>query len=303
MKSTKPAPYVYIGTNKRTGEFYIGCRWRNYTKYNRISSDDLGIEYFSSGKTTKERFNEFDWVIIAEFFGETPHIDAYKFEQELIYENWNVFGLLNKHHQHGTPQWKQIDHKFSDDTLTNISNFQKNLWRSLTEVEKRQRKEKELESKRNRTDIRQKEVFETASNAKKEMHKNMTSERKAAMKAKELETKSNKSKEENYSIVQKFKETHYSKSEEELDVWKEKLRLSAIEQHKNTSDEEKAESIRKQLETKANKTDEERAAYSQRLKDVAAKRTPEKKAAIKAKELETRRLNKLKKLEGCDEYI
>lgn len=288
FESTKAAPYVYIGTHKETEEFYIGVRWANVKK-NRVSSNDLGVEYFTSGAKTKKEFDNFKWVIVAEFIdSEVGHIDAYKFEQELIFEHWDNPKILNKHHQHGSEQWKQIDHKFSEKILNEISDFQKALWASLTEEEKRKRKEKELESKRNRSAIRQEEVYKKASESRKKMHRDRSPKQKAESKAKESATWAAKTEEEIEKLSAKIKQSLAERTEEEKDIWKKKLRIAATKQNENMTETQKNESIRKQLETKANKTDEEKAAYSQKLKDVAAKRTPEQKAQAIAKGLETK---------------
>jgi len=87
-------PYVYIGTHKHTGEFYIGYREKN--KVN--SSKDFGILYktTSSSKLVKEEFHNFEWIIIAEFFTETGGEDAYWFEQDLIKEHIKNSLCLNK---------------------------------------------------------------------------------------------------------------------------------------------------------------------------------------------------------------
>ena len=57
-------PYVYKATHKDSAEFYIGFRCAN--KVN--AEDDLGKKYFTSSKKVKPRFNEFNFVILAEFF-------------------------------------------------------------------------------------------------------------------------------------------------------------------------------------------------------------------------------------------
>lgn len=89
-------PYVYIGTHKHTKEFYIGYREKN--KVN--SSKDFGIKYKTTSSSTlvKEEFDNFDWIILAEFFTETGGDDAYWFEQGLIKENIKNPLCLNKHY-------------------------------------------------------------------------------------------------------------------------------------------------------------------------------------------------------------
>lgn len=90
---TKILPYVYKLTHPVTGEFYIGFRKANLVQ----AEDDLSKLYFTSSKIIKPRFFEFQREIIAEFF---DAIDAYKYEQQLIYESWDLPGRLNRicHH-------------------------------------------------------------------------------------------------------------------------------------------------------------------------------------------------------------
>lgn len=89
--SFKPAPYVYICTHRVTGQFYIGSRYQNVTLFNRTSDVDFP-QYKTSSKKVKPIFDEFDWVIIAEFFDSDS---AYDFEHKLIREYWENSLLLN----------------------------------------------------------------------------------------------------------------------------------------------------------------------------------------------------------------
>lgn len=89
--STKPAPYVYVCTHKETKCFYIGYRERN-VKRNIVSQLDFP-NYRTSNKKIKHSLNEYDWEIVAEFMSGD---DAYDFEQQLIYENWDNPLLINK---------------------------------------------------------------------------------------------------------------------------------------------------------------------------------------------------------------
>lgn len=79
--SIKALPYVYLCEHKITKEFYYGSRCAN-----KINSSIDFPRYKTSSKKVKPRFNEFDWIILAEFFEAS---DAYDYEQLLIYENWN----------------------------------------------------------------------------------------------------------------------------------------------------------------------------------------------------------------------
>lgn len=92
--SEKSLPYTYFGFNYLTGEFYFGYRKEN-TNVNRPSHLDLGVKYFTSSQYIKPRFNEFYWIILAEFL---KWEDAYDFEQQLIAENISNPKCLNKHY-------------------------------------------------------------------------------------------------------------------------------------------------------------------------------------------------------------
>lgn len=87
--SEKVMPYVYMGTHRVTGEFYIGSR---YTKTLKHPSHVDIHKYRTSSKRVKPVFDEFDWVIVAEFFDPKS---AYECEQQLIYENWDSPLILN----------------------------------------------------------------------------------------------------------------------------------------------------------------------------------------------------------------
>ena len=86
--STEVYPYVYIGVNKETGQFYIGYREKN----TQPSHIDL-YEYRTSSNIVSPIFDNLDWTIMAEFFNGN---DAFDFEQKLIYENWGNPLLLNE---------------------------------------------------------------------------------------------------------------------------------------------------------------------------------------------------------------
>ena len=74
-----PPAYVYKCTERETGRFYIGYRWKNYLP----AEQDLGNRYFTSNEYVKANWNKFDYEIVAEFFDKR---DAFKFETELIRE-------------------------------------------------------------------------------------------------------------------------------------------------------------------------------------------------------------------------
>jgi hypothetical protein len=74
-----PPAYVYKCTERDTGRFYIGYRWKNYLP----AEQDLGNRYYTSNKYVKSNWDKFDFEIIALFFNKR---DALKFEGELIKE-------------------------------------------------------------------------------------------------------------------------------------------------------------------------------------------------------------------------
>lgn len=99
--SEKVMPYVYMCIHKETGEFYIGYRQLNIKK-NLPSSTDLP-NYKSSAKQVKDNFDKFSYLVIAEFFNPD---DAYDFEQQLIYENWNDPLIINKSCYYGKKRFR-----------------------------------------------------------------------------------------------------------------------------------------------------------------------------------------------------
>ena len=88
-QSTKVLPYVYMCREKGSPYFYIGYRFRNFVP----SSEDFGKHYFTSNKYVKTNFENFDWIIVAEFFNQK---DALKFESQLIRETSSEFQLNRK---------------------------------------------------------------------------------------------------------------------------------------------------------------------------------------------------------------
>ena len=110
-------PYVYKGTNPETNEFYIGYREANKVP----AGQDLGFEYFTSASKVKERFDQFQWEIVAEF---ATGDEAYDYEQLLIFESWNTEGLLNKHCTHGKERFR-LTGPFTDEHKEKISKSMK----------------------------------------------------------------------------------------------------------------------------------------------------------------------------------
>jgi len=111
----KAKPYVYKGEHKVSKKFYIGYRERN---------TDCGIvdliKYRTSSKKVNPVFDEFEWIIVAEFDNGN---DAYDYEQKLIYEQWNNPLLLNKNCHYGQKRFKSTKGRvLSNQTKQKISN-------------------------------------------------------------------------------------------------------------------------------------------------------------------------------------
>lgn len=86
--SEQVRPYVYMGIHKTTQELYIG-----YRELNKLPSHVDLFRYRTSSIIVKPKFDEFEWVVLAEFkIGN----DAYDFEQQLIFESWGNPLLLNR---------------------------------------------------------------------------------------------------------------------------------------------------------------------------------------------------------------
>jgi hypothetical protein len=100
-------PYVYIVRHKITKEFYIGMRSANKV----VAEEDLGVFYFTSSKTVKNNFENFDIEIVAYF---EDQIAAFEFENSLIKEHWGNQLLLNKHYQEYMSKFSMTGRKRPD---------------------------------------------------------------------------------------------------------------------------------------------------------------------------------------------
>lgn len=116
--STKAMPYVYICIHKESGHFYIGYRVKN-VKLNIPSHLDFP-KYKTSSNIVKSNFDNFTWIILAEFY---DHDSAYDFEQFLIYEHWDNPLLINTNCHYGKKRFRVKSH--STETKQKISNAQK----------------------------------------------------------------------------------------------------------------------------------------------------------------------------------
>ena len=100
--SEKVLPYVYRLDDPITGEFYIG-----YREANKIPSHLDLPKYKTSSKNIYPIFDNFSWMIVAEFFDGS---EAYNYEQKMIYENWNDTLLLNENCRYNGKQFRLSHH-------------------------------------------------------------------------------------------------------------------------------------------------------------------------------------------------
>ena len=120
-------PYVYRLIHKQTGQFYIGYRCAN-----KLSPEEDIIIYQSSSKTVKTMgFNNFNIEIVAMFFSK---LDAYDYEQQLIYENIDNELILNKSVYINGKRF--VNHGHTDETKRKMSESRKGLKKSQQMVNK-----------------------------------------------------------------------------------------------------------------------------------------------------------------------
>jgi hypothetical protein len=108
-----------MGTHKETGQFYFGF---SANKKQKLPSHlDLGSRYFTSSKYVKNLgFDNFSWIILAEFFDAEA---ALLLERELISTHWKNPLLLNKNI--GGEKWSTVGIECSDETKQKISKSNK----------------------------------------------------------------------------------------------------------------------------------------------------------------------------------
>lgn len=102
FNSEKAYPYVYRCQHKITKKYYIGYRERNAV-LGIPSSLDLQ-NYKTSSKIVNPNFEEYDSVILAEFFTGDA---AYDYEQQLISECWGDPLLINQNCHLGRARFKR----------------------------------------------------------------------------------------------------------------------------------------------------------------------------------------------------
>lgn len=145
----KVLPYVYRCTHKTTNEFYIGFRCRNKLPANQ----DIQI-YQTSSKRVKFYFNEFNVEILAEFFDK---IDAYDFEQQLIWEEWKNPLILNKSCFYNGARFSTMGSKHSDNTRKKISLSK--IGKNITDETKQKIRQARLKNKDRYLNVNRNRVY------------------------------------------------------------------------------------------------------------------------------------------------
>lgn len=147
--SEKVLPYVYFGIHKITGQFYFGSRTaiQNYISKKRPSHVDFGTYYFTSSEKIKELgFENFDWVILAEFFSTE---DALNFEDLCIDEFW--LHPLSLNFQKGGKKFNQTGknslHRKTEEEKNNIRHKQSISLKGIKRSEETKRKMSKPKSK------------------------------------------------------------------------------------------------------------------------------------------------------------
>ena len=158
--SEKVMPYVYMGTHRETGQFYIGYRYANTCP----SSCDLGTHYFTSSKRIKHLgFENFEWIILAEFFDKEA---AWVVENEMIKEhfrdtlnlNQQVYGRLTA----AGSKWTEERHKKHKEWWQSRSSEEK----SITAAKKRAKAKGRKHTDEARAKISQNKIYSTEYRAK-----------------------------------------------------------------------------------------------------------------------------------------
>jgi len=124
LLTEKVLPYVYRADHKDNGSYYYGYREQN-VKFRLLPEKDIGVKYFTSSDTIKNKREEFLFTVIA--VTQTGN-DAYDIEQELIAEHFNDPLCLNKQYYRGTnKRWKKEKGiPMSDSQRKFLSSFHKN---------------------------------------------------------------------------------------------------------------------------------------------------------------------------------
>jgi hypothetical protein len=98
--------YVYLVTNKLTGQFYYGYRYRNQT-LGINPENDLWITYFTSSNRIKNDIKKYSKeVFVANIiYRNSDSVKCWQQEQIIIRQNWGNSLLLNgKYHDPDNPE-------------------------------------------------------------------------------------------------------------------------------------------------------------------------------------------------------
>lgn len=130
--SERVLPYVYQCTHKETGKVYIGSR--TSSKQKRPSHLDFP-NYKTSSKIVNPNFDEFTWVILAEFFNPK---DAYEFEHKMISDQWIIDKTqsLNQRCSHDKIAWNTIKRVYSSEERSKRSKKRKGKKHSQQSLER-----------------------------------------------------------------------------------------------------------------------------------------------------------------------
>lgn len=92
--------YVYKVTNRVTGEFYVGYRYRNQ-KLKTTPKQDLWINYFTSSNRIKEDVKKYgkESFMSEILFEHQDSLECWKQEQIIIKDHWDMPNIINgKYH-------------------------------------------------------------------------------------------------------------------------------------------------------------------------------------------------------------
>lgn len=95
-------PYVYKCTERDTGRFYIGYRFKNTVP----AQEDFGTHYFTSNEYVSKNFDKFDFEIIAEFQNRK---EAFAYETKLINETKSELQINSNKYNKSKSKYKKSE--------------------------------------------------------------------------------------------------------------------------------------------------------------------------------------------------
>lgn len=287
--STKALAYVYLLTHKTTNEFYYGYRAANI-KTNTPSHIDLPI-YKTSSNNVSHRFNEFNWIILAEFFN--PN-DAYDFEQLCIHNRWKESGMLNMRCYYGTERYDTTGRNKSDDEIERMkSTIAKRTEEDWLKIKEKLLNTLSLKPQEEKDELRRLQVIKS-----NETKSKRTPEEKLKTKEQTALTNSLKTAEEKAEEIKRKLNTCLNRSSEEKENSKVKLNLTLSlrtpteivahskmlsDAHQNRSPEDKLLTIQRHIDHYANLSEKEKNAIVENWKSSYNSRNEDEKAKTLAK--------------------